>query len=292
MNTAAQETPEFKLDAIGEWGDPVEFQVERERIKAYAAATNDSIPQHASGDLAPPVFAIVPAFQALSTASITAIPPELIMMILHGEQDFHFHRPIEPDTNLVTRAMVAGVHGRSSGVTVLNKAETRDAASDELLVTQYMNAFVRGAQLAESAGDEPPPHAFDELLRQRDPEAEVSQTFDKDQTYRYSEASGDPMPVHLDEEVAKGAGLPGIIIHGLCTMAFTSVGLIESFCPDDPARLQRLAVRFSKVVQPEQTILTRYWATGETGGNKSYAYETTSDSGDVVIKDGLAEIAS
>jgi acyl dehydratase len=74
-------------------------------------------------------------------------------------------------------------------------------------------------------------------------------------------------------------------------MAFTSVGLIESFCPDDPARLQRLAVRFSKVVQPEQTILTRYWATGESGGSKSYAYETTSDSGDVVIKDGLAEIA-
>ncbi len=290
MSTAAQETPQFKLDSVGQWGDPIEFKVERDRIKAYAEATNDPIAQHASGDIAPPVFAIVPAFQALSTASITAIPPELIMMILHGEQDFHYHGPIHPEKTLSTRAAVVGVHGRSSGVTVLNKAETRDAASDELLVTQYMNAFVRGASVEESVGEEAAPHGFDEALRERDPDAEVSQTFDSDQTFRYSEASGDPMPVHLDEEVAKGAGLPGIIIHGLCTMAFTSVGLLQSFAPDDPSRLQRLAVRFSKVVQPKQTITTRYWEAGEKDGAKSYAYETSSDSGDVVIKDGFAEI--
>jgi acyl dehydratase len=74
-------------------------------------------------------------------------------------------------------------------------------------------------------------------------------------------------------------------------MAFTSVAAIESFCPDDPSRLKRLAVRFSKVAFPEQTVTTRLWAAGEREGRAAYAYETTSDSGDVVIKDGLAEIA-
>ncbi len=52
-------------------------------------------------------------------------------------------------------------------------------------------------------------------------------------------------------------GLPGIIIHGLCTMAFTSVAAIEHACPDDPTRLKRLAVRFAKTIQPGQTITTR-----------------------------------
>jgi acyl dehydratase len=94
------------------------------------------------------------------------------------------------------------------------------------------------------------------------------------------------MPIHLDENVAKAAGLPGIIIHGLCTMAFTSVAAIKHSCADDPTRLRRLAVRFARTVQPGQTITTRLW---ETGGG-ALAYETTSDSGDVVIKDGLAEI--
>jgi acyl dehydratase len=288
--TTTTEAPQFNLDAVGQWSDPVEFEVERERIKAYAEATNDPIEAHRSGDLAPPVFAIVPAFQALSTSSVSVMPPELIMRVLHGEQDFHFHRPIEPGVTLSTRSAVVGVHGRSSGVTVLTKGETRDAASDELLVTQYMNAFVRGAQVEQSTGEEPPPHAFDESLREREPDATVEQTFDEDQTFRYSEASGDPMPVHLDEEVAKSVGLPGIIIHGLCTMAFTSVAVIGHACPEDPARLSRLAVRFSKVVQPKQTITTRTWSAGEADGRNVYAYETTSDSGDVVIKDGLAEI--
>lgn len=280
-------TPEFNTDAIGSWGDPDEFTVERERITAYAAATNDPIAAHAAGDLAPPVFAIVPAFGALAASTTSVIPGDLLMMVLHGEQDFHFHKPIRPDTTLVTRAMPIGVQPRSSGVTVTVKGETRDKASDELLVEQYMMSFVRGAQVEAGTGDAPPEHAFDDGLREREPDATVDQTFDEDQTFRYSEAAGDPMPIHLDDEVAKAMGLPGIIIHGLCTMAFTSVAAIQHACPDDPDRLERLAVRFSKTVQPKQTITTQIWDAG--GG--AHAYETTSDTGEVVIKDGLARVA-
>jgi len=81
-------------------------------------------------------------------------------------------------------------------------------------------------------------------------------------------------------------GLPGIIIHGMCTMAFTSVAVIEHTCPEDPTRLKRLAVRFSRTVQPSHTITTRIWAAG--GG--AYGYETESDEGVIVIKDGLADV--
>lgn len=282
---------EFNLDAVGNWGDPLEFEVDKERIKAYAAATNDPIAPHASGELAPPVFAIVPAFGVAGPTSLQVIPPNMLMAVLHGEQDFHFEKPIEPGMTLATRAAVVGVHGRSSGVSVVVKSESRDASSEELVVTQYMNAFVRGGQVPESVGEEPPDHGFDESLRESDPLAEVSQTFDSDQTFRYSEASGDPMPIHLDDDLAKSMGLPGIIIHGLCTMAFTSVAVIESECADDPTRLKRLAVRFAKVLQPKQTITTRIWAAGERDGRDAFAYETTSDAGEVVIKDGLAEIS-
>lgn len=277
--------PSFKADAIGTTGDPVEFEVERQRIAAYAAATNDSIAAHAAGDIAPPVFAIVPAFQAAGMASMQVIPGEMLGAILHGEQDFHCHRPIEPGMTLSTSATPIGMRQRSSGVTVITKAETREGGGD-LVVEQYMTTFVRGAQGAEDIGEEAPPHRFDDALRERDPDAEVAQTFDADQTYRYAEASGDPMQIHLDEEFAKSVGLPGIIIHGLCTMAFTSVAAIEHGCPDDPTRLKRLAVRFASIALPKQTITTRIWDVGE-----SYAYETTSDAGAIVIKDGLAEVA-
>jgi acyl dehydratase len=271
-------TPTFNTEPIGQWTDPVEFEVTRERLQQYAAATNDSIPPHVAGDLAPPVFAVVPAFGIAGQAATQVIPSELLMMILHGEQDFHFHAPIRPDTTVSTCAAAIGLKPRSSGVTVVVKADTRDA-DGTLLVEQYMTTFVRGAQGAEAVGEEAPGHAFD---AHGDPEVEISQTFDKDQTYRYAEASGDPMPIHLDDELAKSVGLPGIIIHGLCTMAFTSVAVIQHACPDDPTRLKRLAVRFAKPVQPGQTITTRIWP--------GYAFQTESEDGSVVIKDGLAEV--
>ncbi len=40
-------SPTFSTDAIGQWSDPVEFAVTRERIQQYAAATNDPIEPHA-----------------------------------------------------------------------------------------------------------------------------------------------------------------------------------------------------------------------------------------------------
>jgi acyl dehydratase len=287
---ATETVPAFKPEAIGEPGDPVEFDVDRERIAAYAAATNDPIAPHAAGELAPPVFSIVPSFQAMGMASMSVIPPELLGAILHGEQDFHYHRPIEPGMSLSTVATPIGIRQRSSGVTVVVRTDTRDDAG-ELVTEAYSTTFVRGAQGVTDAGTDAPEHGFDEALRASEPAASVAQTFDADQTFRYAEASGDPMQIHLDAEFAKSVGLPGIIIHGLCTMAFTSVAAIESFCPDDPTRLGRLAVRFSKIALPGQTITTRLWDAGEDGGRNAYAYETQSETGDVVIKDGRAEIA-
>jgi acyl dehydratase len=99
------------------------------------------------------------------------------------------------------------------------------------------------------------------------------------------------MPIHLDDDVAKSVGLPGIIIHGLCTMAFTSVAAVQELCGGDSTRLRRLAVRFSRPVLPGQEITTTFWAAGDAGGNPVFGYETRNGDGDVVIKDGLVEVA-
>ena len=137
--------PAFRPDAIGVAADPVPFAVERERIAAYAAATNDPIARHAAGELAPPVFSIVPSFQAMGMASMSVIPPELLGAILHGEQDFHFHRPIEPGMNLESVATPIGMRQRSSGVTVVVRTDTTDEGG-ELVTEAYSTTFVLDAR--------------------------------------------------------------------------------------------------------------------------------------------------
>ena len=160
------------------------------------------------------------------------------------------------------------------------------------MTEQYLTSFVRGAEGAEDVGDDAPEHGFDESLREREPEAEVAQTYDADQTFRYAEASGDPMQIHLDEDFAKSVGLPGIIIHGLCTMAFTSVAVIENFTrgrPDAAEAAWRCASRRSRC--PSRRSRRSSGPRASATAAQCYAYETTSDADAVVIKDGWAEIA-
>lgn len=281
-------TTEFNLDAIGEWTEPREFVVERDRMVAYAEATNDDIPQHASGELAPPVFNVVPPFEGLFPLIGQVVPGEVLMRVVHGMQDFRFHKPITAGMTLSTRGMPIGIQVKSSGTTLVIKSETTDAATGDLVCEQLMTSFFRGVAAQDSRGEGPDDHAFPEEVRGTEPVAVVEQTFDEDQTFRYSPASGDPMPIHLDDEFAKKVGLPGIIIHGLCTMAFTSVGAIRTASPEDPTKLRRLAVRFNKPALPGQTITTTFWQHGPG----VLVFETVADNGDVIIKDGRAEFAT
>jgi acyl dehydratase len=98
------------------------------------------------------------------------------------------------------------------------------------------------------------------------------------------------MPIHLDEEVAKDAGLLGIIAHGLCTMAFTSWAVLTELAGSDVCRLKRFAVRFSKPVLPGDDLETRIWTKAQGNGSTTYAFETAR-SQDFVITDGVAEIS-
>ncbi|MDT7799012.1 MAG: hypothetical protein QOI78_2445 [Actinomycetota bacterium] len=276
----------MKFDATGldKWTEPVSFDVTRERLVEYALATNDPIPAHRAGDVASPVFAIVPVFQSLLEPALEVVPTSLFGKVLHGEQDFRFHRPIRPGDSLVSRAKMTGYEGLPKGTRATVYLECRDA-SGELVNEQYVTFFARGFDTGSKEGSLGPSHRFDEALRSSSPVAKVSQHVDDDQTFRYGPAAGDPMPIHLDEDVARAAGLPGIIAHGLCTMAFTSWALLTEIGESSVDRLRRLAVRFASPVLPGQDLSTSIWSAGPG----LYAFETTV--GDkVVVKDGLAEI--
>ena len=88
--------PAFAPSRIGSWTEQERFAVTRDRIIEYAKATNDPIPAHLSGDAAPPVFGIVPVFASMMAPLLAVIPEHLLPRVVHGEQDFRFHRPITP----------------------------------------------------------------------------------------------------------------------------------------------------------------------------------------------------
>jgi acyl dehydratase len=279
----------FDDSALNVWSDDEPFEVTRERIAEYASATNDPIFAHLVGDVAPPVFAIVPVFEAMLYPAVEVMPVELIPRVVHGEQDFRFHRPIKPGDKLSSRAKMIGYEGLDNGTRAAILLECRTEAG-ELVNEQYVTTFVRGVNTGSTVGELSPGHKLDSALRDDPPLATVVQHVDKDQTFRYAPAAGDPMPIHLDDEIAKESGLPGIIAHGLCTMAFASWAVLTEVGGSDVSRLRRLAVRFSKMVLPGDDLQTRIWHAGSADGITTYSFETARGD-DLVITDGLAEIS-
>ncbi|WP_280307656.1 MaoC/PaaZ C-terminal domain-containing protein [Nocardia abscessus] len=288
-DTAAARVVEFDDSGLETWCDEERFEVTAERVAEYAAATNDPIAAHLAGTVAGPVFAIVPVFEAMMMPVIDVAPMDIFGRVVHGEQDFHFHRAIRPGDRLVSRAKAIGYTSRPNGTTITIRIECRTEAG-EPVNDQYLTAFFRNIDAGRTVGEAAPAHKFDEGLREQEPVAVVAQHVDDDQTFRYAPASGDPVPLHLDEQVAKDAGLPGIIAHGLCTMAFASWAVLTEVAASDVHRLRRFAVRFAKLVFPGDDLETRIWKAGSADGVTRYAFETVRGD-DVVLSDGLAEIA-
>lgn len=67
----------------------------------------------------------------------------------------------------------------------------------------------------------------------------------------YAEASGDHNPIHQDEAVARSVGLPGVIAHGMYTLALAARYVDEEL--GEPGRVARIGAKFTRpVVVPEE----------------------------------------
>ena len=202
--------------------------------------------------------------------------------VVHYEHDMLLHRAIEAGMTLVSRATPVALLARPNGTSLVIKTETR-TDDGELVNEQYVTEFFRGVEAPESMGDRAPAHGLD--VNGEQPLAEVAYDVSHDQTQRYADASGDHFAIHLDDEFARSVGLPGRIVHGLCTMALAGRAVLEAAQVEDPARVKRLAVRFSAPLFPGETVTTRVWQVD--GG---YGFESVNTDGKPVIKDGRAEL--
>jgi acyl dehydratase len=81
---------------------------------------------------------------------------------------------------------------------------------------------------------------------------------------RYAGASGDFNPIHWNERVATSVGLPGVIAHGMFTMALAARAVTG--WTGDPAALVEYNVRFGRpVVVPDDDEGAEVTVRGKVG---------------------------
>ena len=116
-----------------------------------------------------------------------------------------------------------------------------------------------------------------ELVRQVDPYRP---------TY-YAAVSGDFNPIHIDREVGRAAGFPDAILQGMCTMAWMADACTRYL--EDPARVRRLRVRFSRPVVVGDTVTFRVRCVAVEGPIVRLEVEARNQRGEEVLKGATAE---
>ena len=293
---------DFNVGAMGvETGSSV-TTLDSEAGIAYALATNDPTPLHLDGTFIPPIYAVVPVWEKVFEVVSGVVPEEHFFSVVHGEQDMIFHQPLRAGMALRSHAIGESISVKDSGTTLIVKSESVDDVTGQPVIEQYFTMFYRKVDGGVTFGE---PHdngldtdQYEEVISQGDKSEAfikaVEAHMDDDQTFRYAQASGDFMPIHIDDEFARSVGLGGIIIHGLCTMAQASWAAISALGDSDPTRLKRMAVRFSHPLRPGDDLTTTFFL---SPGNSSdseietyYLVSTRSSDDEIILTNSYVEL--
>jgi acyl dehydratase len=118
---------------------------------------------------------------------------------------------------------------------------------------------------------------------------ELTKQVTVDQIQQYAEASGDRNPIHLDDTFARSAGLPGVIAHGMLTMAFANQ-LVTDWL-GDRRLLKRLQARFAGMVLPGDQLTCAGSVTSKDDAARRVVINlsVTNQRGEKVLNKGVAE---
>ncbi|MGH2654196.1 MAG: MaoC/PaaZ C-terminal domain-containing protein [Actinomycetota bacterium] len=83
----------------------------------------------------------------------------------------------------------------------------------------------------------------------------VAKVVKREDVKAYADASGDQNPLHQDDDFARSVGFPGIIAHGMFSMAHLVTALKD--WAGDPAALTAIRVQFRAVVYMDETLVAK-----------------------------------
>ncbi len=214
--------------------------------------------------------------------NIPGFPQFNPMMLLYGEENLEFYKPITADLNLIVEERIADVadKGKMTGLTEESLIKNKDTG--ETLVKILRTLMIRGVGGYGHKGGAAVVHYPD--IPKRDPDAILESKSLPQQALLYR-LNGDLNPLHIDPDMAGLGGFEKPIIHGLCSSGFTARMVYEKYCNGDPKNLARFSTRFLSHVFPGETYVVEIWK----DGNMLVFQTKTKERGKVAVR-GFAEL--
>jgi len=206
--------------------------------------------------------------------------------IVHGEHDLVLHKPLPAAATITstTRIIDAIDKGPGKGALVISKREVREKTSGDLYATITQTTFARGdGGFGGPKRPTPAPHTLPD--RAPDMTCDLPTRPEMALLYRWN---ADMNPLHADPAIAKAAGYPRPILHGLATFGVAGHAILKTMCGYDPGRVKSIAGRFSSPVYPGETIRIEMWRDGAVVSFRARLVERDV----IVLNNGRAEIGA
>lgn len=280
----APATPDDPPLPVGLARDHGAVVVRPEQLLEFAAATDDpSVTYRGDDAVAPPLFhARLLRDGLFALMQDPHLSPDFGRLLQVG-YDVRFARPLRPWDVVQARSVLD--HAAQKGGGLLLSGRLLGFVAGSPVISAHASFFVPGTQRAPpgtTAGPRPP--ALDRAP-QRPADHRVAWAMGEDQSHRYSAASLDDNPIHLDPIAARAAGHPDVVVHGLCTLARAAQTVLERVAFGDARGLRRLGARFVAPVFNGQALTTAVWRT-PTGA----AFEVHGADGAPVLTHGVATL--
>lgn len=212
------------------------------------------------GYFTPRELKVVPTYASVAAWGATAGPIDVNrVMVVDGERDITFHRPLPVKANITADSSILGVFdkGKDKGAVILRKTVLKDEKGDNL-ATLIASQFARGdGGFGGPSDGQPEPHKIP--TRAPDMSVDISTRPDQALIYRLC---GDRNPLHSDPEFAKRAGFDRPILHGMCTYGLSCRAVLQTYADYDPHAFRQHVTRFSAPVFPGETVSFDLWRDG------------------------------
>jgi len=205
--------------------------------------------------------------------------------ILHGEQYIELFGPLPDEAQLRTESRVLDIIDKGSAAIIISDVTTFDKRTGKKLATLQAHTFQVGS--GGFGGARSNPNEIKALpVPQRAPDHVAEEKTSPDQAALYRLGSMDLNPLHVDPAFARTGGFKQPILHGMCTLGFSTRAVLRDFGANDVRNFRAVKARFSAPVLPGQTLLVEMWR----GQNNRVHFQTkVKETGKLVISNAYVD---
>jgi len=250
-------------------------------IAEYAAATKDYNPIYtAENPPVPPFFISRVVYPYINKIMIHRELKLNLLRLVHAHQSLTWTRQIRADEILQMKVLVKIIENTPAGEMIEIAGQL--LSGQKVIVESTTGLIIRSREKHTEAGLKAQKKSKDEKSTKEFFKLDI-QT-EEGQQLKYARASNDHNFIHTNNILAKAAGLPRTIMHGVCLLSMACSAMSGHVLKGDTGKLKGISCRFSKPAFPGDKLTLVAYKSKE---KNEIPFTVFNKSDKVVLKDGL-----